>query len=73
MPIYAILMALAQASAPAGLRARPLTPLGWAFMLTSIISVTILTAWCFYRVLSRPQIAEHMHGPLDVDRHDAGT
>lgn len=26
--------------------------LGWIFMLTSTISVTVLTLWCFGRVLS---------------------
>ena len=27
-------------------------PLGWLFMLTSTISVTVLTLWCFARVLT---------------------
>ena len=30
-------------------------PLGWIFMLTSTISVTVLTLWCFARVLSETE------------------
>ncbi len=29
-----------------------MTPLAIVFMLTSVTSVTVLVAWCFYRVLS---------------------
>lgn len=31
-----------------------LTVSGWIFMLTSTIGVTVLTAWCFWRVLRLP-------------------
>ena len=29
--------------------------LGWLFMLTSTLSMTALTLWCFYRVLAAPE------------------
>ena len=35
-----------------------MTALGWIFMLVSVGGVTILTAWCFYRVLGAPPEAE---------------
>ncbi len=28
---------------------------GWIFMLVSVGSVTVLTAWCFNRVLNAPK------------------
>ena len=27
-----------------------LTPFAWIFMLTSMISVTVLVVWCFFRI-----------------------
>lgn len=27
---------------------------GWVFMLTSTLSMTVLTFWCFHKVLSFP-------------------
>ncbi len=29
-----------------------LTPFAWIFMLTSMISVTVLVVWCFFRILT---------------------
>ena len=29
-----------------------LTPFAWTFMLVSMISVTLLVGWCFYRILT---------------------
>lgn len=29
-----------------------LTLFAWTFMLVSMISVTVLVAWCFYRILN---------------------
>ena len=43
---------------------------GRIFMLLSCGSAVSLTVWCFYRVLSKPAAAEHMHAPLDIDTHD---
>jgi len=46
---------------------------GWIFMLGSIGFVLGLTFYCFYRVLTRPSSAEHMHAPLDINTHDRDT
>ncbi|MDP2577441.1 MAG: hypothetical protein Q8W48_06985 [Candidatus Palauibacterales bacterium] len=29
-----------------------LTAFAWIFMLTSMISITVLVSWCFYRILT---------------------
>ena len=50
-----------------------MTLAGWIFMLGSTGSVTILTIWCFYRVLTKPASTKHMHAPLDIDTHDQNT
>ena len=31
-----------------------LDALGWIFLLASTLSMTVLTIWCFYRVLKLP-------------------
>ena len=46
---------------------------GWIFMLSSIGFVVGLTAYCFYRVLSKPQIPEHLRAPAVIDTRDEGT
>ena len=50
-----------------------LTAAGWIFMLVSCISMVIWTAWCYWRVLTAPEAAEHMHAPLDIDTQDLNT
>lgn len=50
-----------------------MTTTGWIFMISSISFVLWLTGYCFYRVLTAPAAAEHMHPPLDIDTHDRGT
>jgi hypothetical protein len=47
-----------------------LTIAGWLFMLVSCISMVLWTGWCYYRVLTTPEVTEHMHAPLDIDTHD---
>ena len=47
-----------------------MTPGGWIFMLSSIGFVLWLTGYCFYRVLTKPASAEHMHGPATIDTGD---
>ncbi len=42
-------------------------------MLGSIGAVVSLITFCFYRVLSKPSAAEHMHAPLDIDTKDLNT
>jgi hypothetical protein len=33
---------------------QPMQPLGWLFLVVSVSAVTVLTAWCFYKVLTAP-------------------
>lgn len=63
---------VAEADAPAEAQ-YVMTAWGWAFMLTSVLSVALLALWCFYKVLTTPEAAEHVHAPLDIDTHDRGT
>jgi hypothetical protein len=48
-----------------------MTLAGWFFMLCSVGFVVALTAFCFWRVLTKPVPSEHLHAPLDIDTHDA--
>lgn len=50
-----------------------MTLAGWLFMLCSTGFVVALVAFCFYRVLTRPSAAAHMHAPLDIDTQDLHT
>ena len=50
-----------------------MSPLGWIFMISSTGSVLLLTAWCFFKVLTKPSAAEHMHAPLDINTRDQDT
>lgn len=44
---------------------------GWVFLLLSVGSVTALTVYCFYKVLTLPPSEEDdLHGPLDIDTGD---
>ena len=47
-------------------------PAGWAIMIVSVGSVCIVTAWCFYKVLTLPpkDVVEHLKAPLDIDTKD---
>jgi hypothetical protein len=46
-------------------------PAGWAIMIVSVGSVLVLTAFCFYRVLTLPpQVEEHIKSPLTIDTGD---
>ncbi|MDD2941877.1 MAG: hypothetical protein PHC51_02810 [bacterium] len=47
-----------------------MTTAGWIFMLGSIGFVISLTAFCFYRFLLKPAVAEHMHAPIDIETGD---
>lgn len=46
---------------------------GWIFMLFSLSFVIVLTAWCFWKVMSKPAATDHMHAPLDIDTKDLNT
>ncbi|GMU24931.1 MAG: hypothetical protein AMXMBFR13_50020 [Phycisphaerae bacterium] len=50
-----------------------MTLAGWLFMLLSCGGVIGLTAFCYYRVLTCPRDAEHMHAPLEIDTRDQET
>jgi len=44
---------------------------GWLFLIVSVSSVTVVTAYCFYKVLNLPAHEEEdLHGPLDIDTRD---
>lgn len=43
---------------------------GWIFMLCSIGFVVSLISFCFYKVLTKPTAANHMHAPLEIDTRD---
>lgn len=47
---------------------------GWIVMGLSVGSVSVLFAWCLYKVLSTPGETEHIHGfdPDTPDQHDGG-
>lgn len=50
-----------------------MTTAGWIFMVSSICFVVGLILFCFYRVLTKPSSAEHMHAPIEINTHDRGT
>ena len=35
---------------------------GWMILLLSVGSVSLLLAWCVFKVLTIPEETEHMHG-----------
>jgi len=47
-----------------------MTLAGWIFMLGSLGVVCTLTVFCYHRVLTRPEVTEHMHSELDIDTGD---
>jgi hypothetical protein len=44
-----------------------MTAAGWIFLIVSCGGVTVLTLWCFWRVLTLPTAAEDIHAPLDIE------
>lgn len=44
---------------------------GMVMMIASNAFVVLLTAFCFYRVLTTPGAEKHEHAPLDIDTRDA--
>lgn len=39
-----------------------MTPGGWIVMLLSVSAVSILFAWCIYKVLTIPDESKKLHG-----------
>lgn len=35
---------------------------GWLIMILSVGSVSLLLAWCVYKVFTVPEESEHVHG-----------
>jgi hypothetical protein len=40
---------------------------GLAIMVLSITLVTLLSAFCLWRILREPEPSSHHHAPLDID------
>ncbi len=38
---------------------------GWIGMIASVVAVTGLLAWCFYKVWTTPHETEHLRSPSD--------
>jgi hypothetical protein len=49
-----------------------LTLAGWTIMIASLGSVTAVTVFCFYKLLTLPpeDAIEHIKAPLDIDTKD---
>ena len=39
-----------------------MTAAGWTIMILSVGTVTLLFAWCIYKVMTTPGETEHLHG-----------
>lgn len=39
-----------------------MTTAGWLIMIFSVGSVSILLAWCVFKVVTTPEETEHIHG-----------
>jgi hypothetical protein len=47
-----------------------MTTEGWIFMIGSVGFVLSLVGYCFVRVLTRPQAADHLQAPQTIDTGD---
>jgi hypothetical protein len=47
-----------------------MTLAGWLLLALSCGSITVLVAFCYWRVLGAPGAPEEMHAPLDIDTRD---
>ncbi|MCC6352929.1 MAG: hypothetical protein IT577_03525 [Verrucomicrobiae bacterium] len=48
-----------------------LSAAGWTVMLLSVGFVTLLLAWCIWKVLATPGETGKLHAQADIDPHDA--
>lgn len=46
---------------------------GWVFMLLSLAIVIALVSYCYIKVMTHTEAADHMQAPLDIDTRDRGT
>ncbi|MCC7145535.1 MAG: hypothetical protein IT443_03745 [Phycisphaeraceae bacterium] len=44
---------------------------GWVVMILSVGFVTLLLAWCIWKVLATPGETNKLHAQADIDPHDA--
>jgi hypothetical protein len=63
IPTFAFLVLSQTAAEPAPIR--PMSTVGWVFLVVSVGFVVSLVAWCFYRVLSAPP-QDHVVKPPDT-------
>lgn len=49
------MLSLIQAAEATPAKIQPMSTMGWIFMIGSVSFVVVLTAWCFYRVLTAPK------------------
>jgi hypothetical protein len=47
-----------------------MTTAGWVFMIGSIGFVVSLAGYCYYRVLVKPEAADHLQAPQTIDTQD---
>lgn len=71
MNLLAPLTLLAQATVPAVEKDYTLSAGGWIAMLLSVTFVTVLFAWCIWRVFREPP--EKVVSPLSIDLPDRDT
>jgi hypothetical protein len=50
-----------------------MTTEGWIFMFGSIGFVVSLVGFCYFRVLTKPQSADHLQAPATIDTGDLDT
>jgi len=43
---------------------------GWIIMTLSVSFVTVLFAWCIWKVLTTPTRSEHLHGTKNIEPDD---
>jgi len=43
---------------------------GWIVMVLAVGSVTLLFAWCIYKVLATPGSTGHLHSQADIEPPD---
>jgi len=47
-----------------------MTPGGWVVMLLSVGGVTLLLAWCIYKVFATPGSTARIHSQADIETPD---
>lgn len=50
-----------------------MTTAGWIIMVGACGGITLLLAWCIYKVLSKPGSTDHLSAPIEIDTKDHGV